>query len=191
LRADAPVKIEVWGAAAALVLAFRSSGNLAAAYGVAVNSTMAITTVLAFNVARERGSWSLPALLTFLLGFLAIDLGFLGSNLFNIPDGGWLPLLIGAMLFTVMTTWCRGAKLLAEQIANTTPDLETFIGRVRGGQILRVSGTAVVFTGRSEQTPPSLQQLVERTHVLYKRVVLVTVVILNQCPESTETSALK
>jgi KUP system potassium uptake protein len=164
-------------AAIGLVLAFRSSGNLAAAYGVAVNSTMAITTVLAFNVARERGSWSMPALLTFLLGFLAIDLGFLGSNLLKIPDGGWLPLLIGAMLFTVMTTWCRGARLLAEQIANTTPKLETFIGRVTGEQILRVPGTAVFFTGRSEQTPHSLQQLVERTHILYKRVVLVTVVI--------------
>ncbi len=164
-------------AAIGLVLAFRTSGNLAAAYGVAVNSTMAITTVLAFNVARERGGWSLPAVLTFLLGFLAIDLGFLGSNLLKIPDGGWLPLLIGVMLFTVMTTWRRGASLLAELIANTTPKLETFIGRVTGEQIPRIPGTAVFFTGRREQTPPSLQQLVERTEVLYKRVVLVTVVI--------------
>ena len=164
-------------AAIGLVLAFRTSGNLAAAYGVAVNSTMAITTVLAFNVARERGGWSLPAVLTFLLVFLAIDLGFLGSNLLKIPDGGWLPLLIGVMLFTVMTTWRRGASLLAELIANTTPKLETFIGRVTGEQIPRIPGTAVFFTDRREQTPQSLQQLVEHTEVLYKRVVLVTVVI--------------
>jgi KUP system potassium uptake protein len=95
----------------------------------------------------------MPALLTFLLGFLAIDLGFLGSNLLKIPDGGWLPLLIGAMLFTVMTTWCRGARLLAEQIANTTPKLETFIGRVTGEQILRVPGTAVFFTGGTHTHP--------------------------------------
>jgi KUP system potassium uptake protein len=164
-------------AAIGLVIAFRTSGNLAAAYGVAVNSTMAITTVLAFNVARERGGWSLPAVLTFLLGFLAIDLGFLGSNLLKIPDGGWLPLLIGVMLFTVMTTWRRGARLLADLIANTTPKLETFIGRVTGEQIPRIPGTAVFFTDRREQTPQSLQQLVEHTEVLYKRVVLVTVVI--------------
>ena len=164
-------------AAIGLVLAFRTSGNLAAAYGVAVNSTMAITTVLAFNVARERGGWSLPAVLTFLLVFLAIDLGFLGSNLLKIPDGGWLPLLIGVMLFTVMTTWRRGASLLAEQITNTTPKLETFIGRVTGEQIPRIPGAAVFFTDRREQTPPSLRQLVERTDVLYKRVVLVIVVI--------------
>jgi len=164
-------------AAIGLVLAFRSSGNLAAAYGVAVNSTMAITTVLAFRVARERGGWRLPAALTFLVGFLAIDLGFLGSNLLTIPDGGWLPLVIGAVLFTIMTTWRRGAAILAQQIANTTPNLETFIGRVTGEKIPRVPGTAVFFTGRLEQTPPSLQKLVRHTGVLYKNVILVTVVI--------------
>lgn len=164
-------------AAIFLVLAFRSSGNLAAAYGVAVNSAMAITTVLAFNVARERGGWSLPAALTFLLGFLVIDLGFLGSNFLTIPDGGWLPLFIGALLFIVMTTWRRGSGILSEIIANTTTNLETFIGRVKGEQIPRVPGTAVFFTGKAAQTPQSLQQLVRHTGVLYERVILVTVVI--------------
>ncbi len=164
-------------AAIGLVLAFRSSGNLAAAYGVAVNSTMAITTVLAFNVARERGGWRLPAALVFLVAFLAIDLGFLGANMFKIPDGGWLPVLIGAVLFTVMTTWRRGAAILAEQIASSTPNLETFIGSVTGEQIPRIPGTAVFFTGRLEQTPPSLQKLLRHTGVLYEQVILVTVVI--------------
>ena len=164
-------------AAIGLVLAFRSSGNLAAAYGVAVNSTMVITTVLAFNVARERGGWSMASALVFLLGFLAIDLGFLGSNLLKIPDGGWLPLAIGAMLFTVMTTWRRGASLLAEQIANTTSSLETFIGWVSAERIPRVPGVAVFFTGRLEQTPLALQTLVRHTSVLYERVIVATVVI--------------
>jgi KUP system potassium uptake protein len=163
-------------AAIGLVLAFRSSGNLAAAYGVAVNSTMAITTVLAFRVARERGGWRLPAALAFLLGFLAIDLGFLGSNLYTIPDGGWLPLAMGAVLFTIMTTWRRGTGILAEQIANTTQNIETFIGRVTGEQIPRVAGTAVFFTGRLEQTPPSLQKLVRHTGVVYENVILLTIV---------------
>ncbi|MHB1239746.1 MAG: KUP/HAK/KT family potassium transporter, partial [Gammaproteobacteria bacterium] len=164
-------------AAIGLVLAFRSSGNLAAAYGVAVNSTMVITTVLAFNVARERGGWGLPAAMVFLLGFLAIDLGFLGSNLLKIPDGGWLPLLIGLVLFTVMTTWRRGAGLLADQIARSTPDLETFIGRVEGERIPRIPGAAVFFTGRLEQTPPALQKLVRHTGVLHERVIVTTVVM--------------
>jgi KUP system potassium uptake protein len=159
-----------------LVLAFRTSGNLAAAYGVAVNSTMAITTVLAFRVTRERAGWNLPAALAFLLGFLAIDLGFLGSNLLTIPDGGWLPLVIGAVLFTIMTTWRRGAHILAEQIANATSNIETFIGRITGERIPRIPGTAVFFTGRLEQTPPSLQTLVRHTGVVYRSVILLTVV---------------
>ncbi|MGH8372308.1 MAG: KUP/HAK/KT family potassium transporter, partial [Gammaproteobacteria bacterium] len=145
--------------------------------GVAVNSTMAITTVLAFNVARERGGWRLPAALTFLMVFLAIDLGFLGSNLLKIPDGGWLPVATGLALFAIMTTWHRGSALLAEQISEVATSLETFIGRLVGDKVARVSGTGVFFTGRLEQAPPALQQLVRHTGVLYQRVVLVTVII--------------
>jgi len=115
--------------------------------------------------------------LAFLLGFLFIDLGFLGANLVTIFDGGWLPLLIGMTLFIVMTTWRRGASLLAEQIAATTANVETFIGRVKAENIPRVPGTAIFFTGRLEQTPPALQQLVRSTGVLHEQVVLATVVI--------------
>jgi KUP system potassium uptake protein len=164
-------------AAISLVLAFQSSSNLAAAYGVAVNSTMAITTVLAFNVARERGGWGLPAALAFLIGFLVIDLGFLGANLMTIPNGGWLPLLIGAILFTVMTTWRRGAHLLSEHIDGSTPNVETFIGQLSGEKIMRVPGAAAFFTGRLDETPPALQKLVSSTGVLHEKVVLIIVVI--------------
>jgi KUP system potassium uptake protein len=164
-------------AAIGLVLIFRSSNHLAGAYGVAVNSTMVVTTVLAFKVARERGGWSRMAAGSFLVLFLAIDLCFLGSNLFKIPDGGWLPLATGLGLFIIMTTWRRGTQLLAEQVANTTTALETFLGRVSGENIQRVPGTAVFFTGRLEQTPPALQQLVRHTGVLYERVILTTIII--------------
>lgn len=164
-------------AAIGLVLVFQSSSNLAAAYGVAVNSTMAITTVLAFRVARERGRWGMPAALAFLLGFLFIDLSFLGANLATIPDGGWLPLMIGVVLFTVMTTWRRGSSLLAGSIAEHTSNLETFIGKLKAENVPRVPGAAVFFTGRLEQTPPALQQLVRSTGVLHEKVVVTTVVI--------------
>ncbi len=164
-------------AAISLVLAFQSSGNLAAAYGVAVNSAMAITTVLAFNVARERGGWSLPAAVALLIAFLAVDLGFLGANLATIPQGGWLPLLIGIILFTVMTTWRRGATLLAAQLASQVPTVETFIRRLVAEQTVRVPGAAVFFTGRLGQTPPALQKLVRSTGVLHERVILTTVVV--------------
>ncbi len=164
-------------AAIGLVLTFQSSANLAAAYGVAVNSTMAVTTVLAFNVARERGGWTLRSALVFLFGFLAIDLAFLGSNLLKIPDGGWLPLLIGVGLFTLMTTWRRGASLLAEQIAKSAPTVDTFIARIASERLPRVPGIAVFFTGRLEQTPPALQQMARHTGVLHERVILLTVVV--------------
>jgi len=164
-------------AAIGLVVAFQSSGNLAAAYGVAVNSTMAITTVLAFNVARERGRWSLPAAIAFLIGFLFIDLGYLGANLFTIPDGGWLPLLIGTTLFVVMTTWRSGANLLAGQVAASASSALTFIGQVNGENIPRVPGCAVFFTRRLQQTPQALQILARTTGVVHERVILTTVVI--------------
>jgi len=173
-----------------LVLAFRSSNNLAVAYGVAVNSTMAVITVLAFKVARERGGWKPLAAGAFLIGFLAIDLGFLGSNFLKIPDGGWLPLATGLGLFIVMTTWRRGTGLLAEQVANTTTALETFLGRITGENIQRVPGTVVFFTGRLEQTPPALQQLVRHTGVLYERVILATVII-EQVPKVTQENRLE
>ncbi len=164
-------------AAIGLVLVFQTSTNLAVAYGVAVNSTMAITTVLAFNVARERGGWSLAAASAFLVGFLAIDLAFLGSNALKIPDGGWLPLVIGLGLFIVMTTWTRGSQLLAERIEESTMALDTFIGRIKSEAISRISGAGVFFTGRLIQAPPALQKLVQHTRVLYETVILVTVIV--------------
>jgi KUP system potassium uptake protein len=109
---------------------------------------MVITTVLAFVVARERGGWNLGPALIFLAGFMLIDLGFLGSNLMTIPDGGWLPLAIGSVLFTLMVTWRRGTVLLQDQDARTTPNLETVIGRVKAEQIPRVPGTAIFLAGR-------------------------------------------
>jgi KUP system potassium uptake protein len=163
-------------AAIGLVLAFRSSGNLAAAYGVAVNSTMVITTVLAFTVARERGGWSLGAALAFLGLFMFIDLGFLGSNLMTIPDGGWLPLAIGAVLFTVMVTWRRGTTLVHDQIARTAPTLETLMGRVKGELIPRVPGTAVFMAGSFDHVPPSLPKLIRHTGVVFERVIVLRVV---------------
>jgi len=164
-------------AAIGLVLAFRSSGNLAAAYGVAVNSTMAVTTVLAYYVARERGGWKISTAMAFLAVFLAIDLGYLGSNLMTIPHGGWLPLVIGLVLFAIMTTWRTGSTLLTETIAHMTPRIDTFIGKLTAESVPRIPGTAVFFTGRLEQTPPALQKLVRHMGSVHEKVILATVII--------------
>src|SRR5688572_14677849 len=99
-----------------LVLGFRSSSNLAAAYGVAVTTTMAITTLLFYFVARERWGWSAwrAGLLT--AGFLVIDLAFWGANVLKIPHGGWFPLVIGGLVFTLLTTWKRGRLILSKRM---------------------------------------------------------------------------
>jgi len=164
-------------AAIGLVLTFQSSGNLAAAYGVAVNSTMAITTILAFKVARERGGWGWPASLAFLISFLLIDLAYLGANLMTIPDGGWLPLVMGTLLFSVMTTWRRGTILLSQHIAKKTISMDTFIAQQEAKAIQRICGVAVFFTGRLDNTPPALQQFIHRTGMLHECVILITVII--------------
>jgi KUP system potassium uptake protein len=163
-------------AAVGLVLIFRSSGNLAAAYGLAVNATMVVTTVLAYVVAREQAGWSLPRALVFLALFLAIDLTYLGSNLHTIPHGGWLPLAIGVVLFAIMTTWRTGSSLVAGYMSERTPDVETFIHRLEAEQAPRLPGTAVFVTGRLHQTPPALQLLTEHIGALHERVILVSVV---------------
>jgi KUP system potassium uptake protein len=164
-------------AAISLVLIFKTSGNLAAAYGVAVNSTMAITTVLAFRVARERGGWGWPSSLAFLLVFIVVDVGYLGANLMTIPDGGWLPIAIGVVLFSVMTTWRRGTFLVSQQIEKHTTNLQTFIGQMSAQGITRISGVGVFFTGRLEQVSPAMQQFFRRTGVLHETIILTTVVI--------------
>lgn len=164
-------------AAIGLVLAFRSSSNLASAYGVAVNLAMAVTTLMVFCVQRERNGWKLGPSLVFLTGFMLIDLSFLVSNMIKIPDGGWISLAIGTALLVVMTTWRRGVQLLAERVAANTLPFESWIEQQRKHNLPRIEGTAVFFTGRLHQTPPALQQLVRHVGVLPEKVLLVTVLI--------------
>lgn len=164
-------------AAIGLVLAFRSSSNLASAYGVAVNLSMAVTTLLVFCVQRERSGWKLGPSLAFLIVFMIIDLSFLSSNLIKIPDGGWISLAIGTAVLVVMTTWRRGVQLLAERVAENTLPFESWIEQQRKHSLPRIEGAAVFFTGRLHQTPPALQQLVRHVGVLPETVLLVTVLI--------------
>lgn len=162
-------------AAIALVLTFRSSSNLAAAYGLSVNATMLITTVLAFNVARERGHWSLLKAGTFLLIFLTIDLAFLAANTETIPYGGWFPIAMGAAIFTVIVTWRRGNELLIESFEANTIDTATLLGRLRNDPPVRIPGTGIFFTARSEEVPQGLMQLILRNKVLPAYAVVVNV----------------
>ena len=163
-----------------LVLGFGSSESLAAAYGIAVTGTMSITTVLAFVVARRRWRWS-PARTYLVLGvFLVIDLAFFGANLPKISDGGWLPLVIGALVFIPMSTWRRGRALVMERQARDNMPLEVFVPLIEGEGIPTVSGTAVFLTARLNQTPHSLLHSLKHYKCLHQRVIILNVAVSSQ-----------
>jgi KUP system potassium uptake protein len=157
-----------------LVLGFRSSSNLAAAYGVAVTATMAITTVLLVVVARKRWKWSRPA--AFALGlFLAVDLAFFGANVLKIPHGGWFPLVVAAGVITLMTTWRTGRSIVNEHLREHALSLERFREEAQRTSVARVPGTAVYLSRLPEGVPPSLVFNLRYNHVVHERVVLLTI----------------
>jgi KUP system potassium uptake protein len=160
----------------ALVLGFRTSSNLAAAYGVAVTTTMVITTVLLFVVERELWGWSLPAALLFTLFFLTIDLAFFCANIVKIAHGGWFPLVVAAAVFTVMTTWRRGRRILAERIAADALSDEAFLQSIARRPPPRVAGTAVFMDRTLEGIPLPLLHNLKHNKVLHERVILLTIV---------------
>jgi len=164
-------------AAIALVLTFRSSSSLAAAYGVSVNATMFITTILAFNVARELGGWNLTKAGAFLLVFLTVDMAFLLANAETIPYGGWFPIAMGAVIFTLIITWRRGRELLIQTFEANTIDIETLLGRLKNDPPTRTPTAGVFFTARAEEVPQALMQLITRSKVLPETVVIVNVVV--------------
>ena len=157
-----------------LVIAFGSSSNLAAAYGVAVTTTMVVTTLLLFVVERERWKWSLPLALAFTAFFLVIDLGFFGANLLKIPDGGWVPLVVGAIVLTLLSTWKRGRALLAERMQARALRFRDFIHELRS-DVVRVPGVAVYMYSNPNGTPPALLHNLRHNKVLHDMVVILSV----------------
>ena len=160
-----------------LVFGFRSSTNLAAAYGVAVTATMVITTMLFFVVARDRWQWPrwLAAPLT--LVFLIVDLGFFGANLFKISKGGWFPLVVGAAVFAVMTTWKTGKQIVNERLRGGDVPLAAFLQSIEKSKPMRVPGTAVYLYRRSHSAAPALVTNLRYNRVLHEQILLVTIVV--------------
>jgi KUP system potassium uptake protein len=159
----------------AIVVGFRSSSNLAAAYGVAVTSTMVITTILFYVVAREGWGWSRLTAGLLALFFLVIDLSFFGANIIKVAQGGWFPLLLAAMVFTVMMTWKKGRRILSERIQSDSQPLEDFLQEIERRPPLRVPGTAIFMNGNATRTPPALIHNLEHNKVLHQRVLFLTV----------------
>ncbi len=159
-----------------LVLSFGSSDNLAAAYGIAVAGTMVITTSLLAVVAHRLWRWSLPVTVAVIGFFLMVDVAFFVANAVKIPQGGWFPLLIGAVVFMLMSTWRRGRQVVLERTSEDNPPLQQFIAQLDPTQLPRVRGTAVYLAARRETAPYSLLDNLRHNKVLHERIVLLTVV---------------
>jgi KUP system potassium uptake protein len=159
-----------------LVLGFRTSSNLANAYGVAVTTDMVFTTVLLTVVALQRWGWK-PILVLGMGGaFLVVDLAFWAGNLPKIPHGGWFPLAVAGTMFVVMTTWKAGRRLLAERLKGRRGPIELFLDDFVEHIPTRAPGTAVYLYSSAEGTPPSLLHNIKHNRALHERVVLLTVV---------------
>lgn len=158
-----------------LVLSFGTSSHLASAYGVANICTMLITTLLAYSVARSWG-WGAPRAVLVTLSFLVIEGAFLFANVEKIQHGGWFPLLLGAGLSLLMTTWHRGRQLLAERFQRELLPLREFFAMVEKKSPTRVHGTSVFMTGQVDGTPPALLHNFNHNHVLHENVVFLTIV---------------
>jgi KUP system potassium uptake protein len=158
-----------------IVIGFGSSTALAAAYGIAVTLTMVITAILLQVVATERWGWP-PVVAYAVTGlFLVIDLAFFGANALKIAHGGWLPLVIGGVLFTLMTTWKTGRRVVAERLTARAVPIESFLTTVEHSRPARVPGTSVFMTAQPRGTPAALVHNVRYNKVLHDHVVTLMV----------------
>ncbi len=158
----------------ALVVAFRESSALAAAYGIAVTGTMSITSVLFYQLTRQW-EWPRWASVSLVGMFLVFDLSFLAANAVKITEGGWFPLVVAAAVFAAMTTWKKGRAALGRHVVANTLPLEMFLADVEVTKPMRVAGTAVFMTSNPEGAPPVLLHHFKHNKVLHERVVLLCV----------------
>jgi KUP system potassium uptake protein len=159
-----------------VVINFRSSSDVAGAYGVALTMTMLITTLLSFVVARRLWGWNLWLATAVTATFLAADVSFFAATIVKIFAGGWFPILIGAIVFMLMTTWRRGRQILAQRLQSGQLPLPDFVLDLQASDLPRVKGMAVFMTGNTDGTPQTLLHHIKHNRMLHERVVLVTVV---------------
>lgn len=163
-----------------LVLGFKDSKALAAAYGIAVTMTMIVTTVLLYFAARGHWGWGVARALPLAAIALAVELAFFGANISKIPAGGWFPLVMGALIFTVMTTWREGRRLILREQEASALSQEDFLASLSYGKgPVRVPGTAVFMSGSRGRTPVALLHNLKHNKVMHERVIFLTLVTDN------------
>ncbi len=166
-------------AVVSLVLGFKSSSNLGAAYGIAVTGTMSLTTILAFIYMVRVRRWN-PLLASALFGvFLIVDVAFFSANILKVADGGWAPLLIGTATFVVMSTWTKGRAALTAKRRDESLPLELFLKGLKPGHPTRVKGTALFLTADVDKVPTSLLHNLKHNKVLHERTVLMSIKTLD------------
>jgi KUP system potassium uptake protein len=158
-----------------LILGFQTSDSLGAAYGIAVTGMMVITSGLAFIYMRSIG-WSLGLASAAFGFFLLVDLTFLGANLLKITHGGWFPILVAGLVFTIMSTWWRGRRLLAEERARQTISLDGFLARLKPDHPARIPGTAIILARDADRVPTALLHALKHFKVLHERTLLMSVI---------------
>jgi KUP system potassium uptake protein len=163
-----------------LVLGFGSSSGLSSAYGLAVTLDMIITTTLFYFASRRLWNWSRLRAGLVCAAFLAIELTFFSANSLKILHGGWFPLLAAAAVFTVMTTWNRGRRLLGERLSASLLPFEVFLEGIRSSRAHRVRGTAVFMSGNPQGTPLALLHNLKHNKVLHERILLLTLVTVDE-----------
>ncbi|MFQ5744872.1 MAG: potassium transporter Kup [Acidobacteriota bacterium] len=178
------------GSTVALVLGFRSSSNLAGAYGVAVSTTMVITTILAYVCSRTRWGWGALAAAVVAGSFLLVDLAFFGANLRKVGEGGWVPLLVAAFAYLLMTTWKRGRRLLSRRLLRDRIAMADFLEDLQKHRLHRVPGTAVFMVGNGRGVPGTMLHNIKHNKALHERVVLLTIVV-DEVPRVRHTDRLE
>jgi KUP system potassium uptake protein len=161
----------------ALTIGFRSSDNLAAAFGIAVATTMLLTSMLMFLAMREIWGWSLPVAVAVAGVFVVVDLAFVSANMMKVLEGGWFPLVVAAIVFFLMSTWWRGRHVLLRSLERDTYPLSDFIRQMHTKA--RVPGTAVYLTSRLDMVPVPLLHNLKHNKVLHQRIVLMHIVTEN------------
>ena len=159
-----------------LVLFFGSSSKLAAAYGIAVTGAMFIDTILLAVVLITLWRWPLWRAVPLVLAFIVVDMAYLGANLIKVPDGGWVPLVIGLAIFTLLTTWSRGRALMSANMAEGSIPMEVF-AKSAHSSAARVPGTAVFMASTNKGVPSALLHNIKHNKVLHERVVILTIAI--------------
>jgi KUP system potassium uptake protein len=157
-----------------LVLGFKESGKLASAYGIAVTGTMLITTVMLGFLVFQIWRWN-RLIATLTIGtFLAVDGAYFASNITKIPDGGWFPLLVALISFTVLTTWAKGRRLMRERLEQSALPLPVFV-KSAGASVHRVRGTSVFLSTSADTVPAALLHNLKHNQVLHERVIILNV----------------